>query len=266
MSASDFARERRLLNELSRINNDYATQQRQAIQELARSRQELATARSALGVVAHDLRTPLQAVIGFVEFLLDEDLDPRQRDLAERIARAADQLAGLAEELLDTVSADDPDLRLAPVDVVGLVDEVVSRHRMLGPGRGIEVREQVELPAAVRPRVLGDAGRLERVLENLVGNAIKFSPMGGTVTVGVSAVADEVQVSVLDEGPGIDPDEHDAVFTPFHRSAGAALVPGIGLGLTIVRTLVERHGGRVTLVSEPGAGATFTVHLPRLQD
>jgi len=266
MSRSDLARERRLLDELSRMNNDYATQQRQVMQDLARTRQEVATAHAALGAVAHDLRTPLQAVVGFVEFLLEEDLDPRQRDLAERIANAAAQLTGLTEELLDTVAAADPELHLSPVDVRAVVEEVVTRRRLLGPGRGIQLRERVTVGSKDRPRVLGDTGRLQRVLDNLLGNAIKFSPDGGTVTVTVSGAADAVEVSVADEGPGIDPAEHAAVFEPFHRSAGAALVPGVGLGLTIVRTLVERHGGTVSLVSEPGSGATFTVRLPRLQD
>ncbi len=266
MSPSDLGRERQLLNELSRINNDYATQQRQAMQDLARSRQELATAHGALGAVAPALRTPLPAVIGFVEFLLVEDLDARQRDLAGRIAKAAAQLTGLTEELLDTVAASDPDLHLSPVDVRAVVEEVVTRRRLLGAGRGIQLQERVTFNAKDRPRVLGDAGRLQRVLDNLVGNAIKFSPDGGVVTVTVSGLSDAVEISVADEGPGIEPEEQAAVFEPFHRSPGAAQVPGIGLGLTIVRTLVERHGGTVVLDSQPGEGAIFRVRLPRLRD
>jgi signal transduction histidine kinase len=264
MSPSDQARERRLLNELSRINNDYGTQQRQAMQQLARTRRELASAQEVLGTVAHDLRTPLQAVLGFVEFLLEEDLDPHQRDLAERISRAAVQLSGLTDELVETVSATTPELRRAAVDVVSLVDEVTTRHRLLGPERVVEVRQEVAVPPGSRPQVLGDQARLQRVLDNLVGNALKFSPPGGTVTVALTVEGDEVVIAVSDEGPGIDAAEQEAVFAPFHRTAAAALVPGIGLGLTIVRQLVERHGGSVALRSEPGHGATFTVRLPAL--
>jgi signal transduction histidine kinase len=266
MSPSDRARERRLLNELSRINNDYGTQQRRAMQELARSRRELATAQGVLGMVAHDLRTPLQAVLGFAEFLLEEDLDPHQRDLAERISRAGAQMSELADELLETFSETAPELRLVPVDVVALVDEVTTRHRLLGPARVVEVRQEIAVPHGARPQVLGDQARLQRVLDNLVGNAIKFSPTGGTVTIALTVEGDQVAIAVSDEGPGIDAAEQEAVFTPFHRTAAAAGVPGIGLGLTIVRQLVERHGGSIRLHSEPGHGATFTVRLPVLPD
>lgn len=265
MSPSERARERRLLNELSRINNDYGTLQRKAMQDLARSRHELATAHGVLGTVAHDLRTPLQAVLGFAEFLLDEDLDPHQRDLAERIARAADQMSRLAEELLDTVGSGTTELAREPVDVDAMVDEVVSRHALLGSSRGIVVRREGTLPTGVRAQVLGDQLRLQRVLDNLVGNAVKFSPEHGTVRVTVSVTDDLVSLAVADDGPGIDPSEQHAVFTPFHRVPGTSDVPGIGLGLTIVRQIVERHDGTVGLMSDPGEGATFTVSLPRLR-
>lgn len=263
MSPSERARERRLLNELSRINNDYGTLQRKAMQDLARSRHELATAHGVLGTVAHDLRTPLQAVLGFAEFLLDEDLDPHQRDLAERIARAADQMSRLAEELLDTVGSGATDLARDPVDVDAMVDEVVSRHALLGSSRGVVVRRDGTLPAGVRAQVLGDQLRLQRVLDNLVGNAVKFSPDQGAVTVTVAVTDDAVTLAVADEGPGIDASEQDAVFTAFHRVPGTSGAPGIGLGLTIVRQIVERHGGTVGLESALGEGATFTVSLPR---
>jgi signal transduction histidine kinase len=266
MSPSDRARERRLLNELSRINNDYATQQRRAVQDLARARQELAATQAVLGTVAHDLRTPLQSVLGFAEFLLDEDLDDRQRELALRIAGAASQMAGLADQLLESVASSAPDLRVDPVDVRVLVEEVVSRHRLLGPDRGIEVRADLPDAGARHAIVLGDEARLQRVLDNLVGNAVKFSPDGGAVTIGLSVSGGEVAIRVTDEGPGIEPAELTAVFEPVHRAPGAATVPGVGLGLTIVRQFVEQHGGAVDVRSSPGRGATFTVRLPALAD
>jgi signal transduction histidine kinase len=235
------------------------------MQELAHSRHQVAAAHSVLGAVAHDLRTPLQSVLGFAEFLLDEDLDPHQRDLAQRIAAAATRMSRLADELIDTVSSAD-EAPGTPVDVVTLVDELVSRHRLLAPAHGIDVREEVALEPGSRPRVLGDQGRLQRVLDNLVGNALKFSPEDGTVTVSLALEGDTVVIAVSDEGPGIEPAEHDAVFEPFHRTAAAALVPGTGLGLAIARQIVERHGGTIGLRSEPGHGATFTVRLPAMPD
>ena len=268
MSPYERARERRLLNELSRINNEYATRQRSTMQELARSRHELAAAHGALGAVAHDLRSPLQAVLGFAEFLLDEDLDDHQRELVERIGRSAEQMTRLTDELLDTLVVGAAALDRTPVDLEALVDDLVARHLLLGTGRGVVVRrEDPDGSLEDRPAlVLGDRGRLERVLENLAGNAVKFSPDDGTVLLAVTSTDEEVAVSVSDEGPGIALADQEAVFEPFHRVAGSEAVPGIGLGLSIVRQLVERHGGRVTLSSSPGHGATFTVRLPRLRD
>jgi signal transduction histidine kinase len=275
MSPYERARERRLLNELSRINNEYATRQRTTMQELARSRHELTVAHGALGAVAHDLRSPLQAVLGFTEFLLEEDLDDHQRELVERIARSADQMSDLTEELLATMVVGGGALDRAPVDLEALVDDLVARYLLLGTGRDVVVRragEQEGKPAEDASRstgravVLGDRSRLERVLENLVSNAVKFSPDGGTVLIGVEVTGAEVAVSVSDEGPGIDPADQEAVFHPFHRTSGSETVPGIGLGLSIVRQLVERHGGTVRVASVPGHGATFTARLPRWRD
>lgn len=271
MSPYERARERRLLNELSRINNEYATRQRTTMQELARSRHELTVAHGALGAVAHDLRSPLQAVLGFTEFLLDEDLDDHQRELVERIARSADQMSDLTEELLATLAVGGGALDRAPVDLDALVDDLVARYLLLGAGRDVVVRRAGEAAddaaeASRRPLVLGDRSRLERVLENLVSNAVKFSPTGGTVLIAVEVTEAEVSVSVSDEGPGIDPEDQEAVFHPFHRTSASQDVPGIGLGLSIVRQLVERHGGTVRVASVPGHGATFTVRLPRFRD
>jgi signal transduction histidine kinase len=266
MSPADDADERRLLNELSRINNDYGTRHRQVMQELARTRHQVAAAQSVLGAVAHDLRTPLQSVLGFAEFLLDEELDPHQRDLARRIATAAAQMSRLADELLDTVASAADEAGGTPVDVRAVVDELVSRRRLLGSAHGIEVREEIALEPGSRPQVLGDRDGLQRVLDNLVGNAVKFSPESGTVTVSLALHGDTVVIAVADEGPGIEPGEQDAVFEPFHRTAAAALVPGTGLGLAIARQIVERHHGSIGVQSEPGHGATFTVRLPALPD
>jgi signal transduction histidine kinase len=104
------------------------------------------------------------------------------------------------------------------------------------------------------------------VLENLVANAVKFSPDDAVVTVGVALDDDTVAISVADEGPGIPDDEREAVFERFHRTADAAHVPGEGLGLAIVRQLVEQHGGTVAVSSTPGRGSVFTVRLPALLD
>ena len=110
--------------------------------------------------------------------------------------------------------------------------------------------------------VQGDEAKLERLVDNLVSNAVKFSPDGGDVRVSVADDGRTAELRVRDDGPGLPPEQLEQIFAPFHRAPGAAAVPGVGLGLTIVKQITERHGGRVDVESVVGAGATFVVRLP----
>lgn len=260
MSPTERARDRRLLIELSRINNDYGLLQREAMRELARTRQELSEARGALGMVAHDLRTPLQAVIGFAEFLLDDELDPDQRELAERIVHSGRVMSRLTEDLLSTFEGRGAMPPAEPVDLTALVTEVTSRYELLAA----RTDDSVVLEAAVPPEAWteGDAAQLRRALENLIGNAVKFSPPRSTVRVSLEVHGEFVELTVSDEGPGVDPAERDAIFEPFRRAAASAGVPGVGLGLPIVRQIVEQHRGTIALDPRPGRGARFVLTLP----
>lgn len=259
MSPTERARDRRLLLELSRINNDYGRLQRETMRELARSRHELSEAQGVLGAVAHDLRTPLQAVIGFAEFLLDEDLEPDQRELATRIVQAGQIMSDLTEDLLSTIIGRRETPPPECVDLAALVTEVTSRYALLAERDDASVTLDVSVPRELL--IEGDAPKLRRAVENLITNAVKFSPPNGTVRVDLERRDDRVEFRVSDDGPGIDPSEHQAVFEPFHRAEGAGAVPGVGLGLPIVKQIVEQHGGTVTVVSSLGAGATFVVRL-----
>lgn len=259
MSPARRAQERQLLDELTRITNDYGVLQRAALKDLARSRQELARTQGVLGSVAHDLRTPLQAVIGFAEFLLAQDLDPKQRDLVERIVRSGTVMAELTDDLLQTVAGGAATLDVEQVDLTAVVDEVVSRHNLLSARPRVAVTGSARLGVVL---VEGDPSKLRRVLDNLIGNALKFSPESGTVRVTLDLQDSEAVLEVSDEGPGIDPSQQDAVFAPFHRVPGATTVPGVGLGLSIVKQIVEAHAGTVAVRSAPGSGATFVVRLP----
>lgn len=262
MPSSDEMRDQRLLDEISRITNDYGALHRRTVRDLARSRAELAKAHTALGTVAHDLRAPLSAVLGFTELLLgDEGLTPGQRELGERVSRAAGTMTRLTEELIEAVTAGGSPLRKEPVNLSLVVTHVVSRHQLLPPPRGVRVvvdKNPAEAPAMVR----GDEAKLERVLDNLVSNAVKFSPDHGQVRVSLTPDDRHVEVRVHDDGPGLPAEQLEKVFEPFHRAPGAAGVPGVGLGLTIVRQIIERHGGQVHVESALGAGATFVVRLP----
>lgn len=146
-------------------------------------------------------------------------------------------------------------LARAPVDLVALVDSVSSRYRLLGKA----VSFDSNTPAVM---VDGDASKLERALDNLATNTLKFSPEGEQVEIAVVDEGPTVVLSVSDHGPGISPEQHAAVFAPFHRAPGTAAVPGVGLGLAIVRQIVERHGGTVSVDSDLGQGASFALRLP----
>jgi signal transduction histidine kinase len=251
------------LQEISRITNEYGALHRRTVRDLARSRAELAQARTVLGTVAHDLRTPLSTVLGFTELLLDdEELTPAQRELGQRVDRAARSMTTLTEELVETVIVGASPLRSTPVDLLLVVKDVITRHQLLHPPRGVRVVLDRDLAGDAPVIVQGDEAKLERLLDNLVSNALKFSPDDGIVHVSVSRDAQHAEIRVRDDGPGLPAEQLDAIFSPFHRAPGAAAVPGVGLGLTIVKQITERHGGRVHAESVVGAGATFVVRLP----
>ncbi|HEU5037526.1 MAG TPA: HAMP domain-containing sensor histidine kinase [Nocardioides sp.] len=263
MTTDDQVRDRRFLNEVNRITHDYGALQRRTARELALSRAELAKAHQVLRAVAHDLRTPLAAVIGFTELLLDdEELTTAQRELSERVIRAAHTMTSLTQELVEAVTLGAAPLRSEPVNLSLLARHVVGRHQVLQSAREVRVVITRDPGSDVAVVVRGDEAKLERVLDNLVSNAVKFSPDGGEVRVSVTDDAGFAEIRVRDEGPGLPAEELEEIFQPFHRAPGAGDVPGVGLGLTIVRRITEHHGGSVHVESVLGEGATFVVRLP----
>lgn len=217
-----------------------------------------------LAVLSHELRTPLNAILGWARMLRAGMLtgDDAGRAL-ETIERNAQAQAQLIEDLLDVSRIVSGKLRLdmRTVDVAEVVSEAIDTVRPTADARG------VTLTSAVSPAgpVSGDAQRLQQVVWNLLSNSIKFTPRGGSVNVHVHA-GPTVRIVVSDTGQGIDPEFLPHVFDRFRQgssTSGKARRTGLGLGLAIVRHLVEAHGGSVTAASEGiGKGATFTVELP----
>jgi hypothetical protein len=220
-----------------------------------------------LSTVSHELRTPITSIVGYVELFEDGaygHLSARQLAALGRVTANSERLLTLIDKLLTLSRIQDETLSLVdePVDLCEVVrtgyDLVANESRT----RGLDVR--LELPAAPVP-FLGDAEMLERVVVNLVDNAIKFTPPGGRVVVCLTATAGETLLEVSDTGIGIPADEQQLLFTRFFRSSLAKeqQIPGSGLGLSITRAVVEMHGGSLDVASSPGAGTTFAVHLPR---
>lgn len=266
-------RDARLYDELSHLNNELATTQR----ELAKKNAELARLNEQknqfLGIAAHDLRNPLEVILTYSEFLLEDTaavLGPEQTDLIHTIRSSSEFMLRLVEDLLDVtrIEAGRLELDLAPADLPALVAANVGRNRVLAAKKGIEISLQSQ---GEIPRMKLDGSKIEQVLDNLIGNAVKFSPPGSPVDVRLArdgdGDGDRVILSVHDRGPGISAEVLGKLFEPFSRAhvRGTSGEKGAGLGLAIVKRIVSGHGGEIRVQSEPGKGATFQVCLPLSQ-
>ncbi len=234
------------------------------VRRLADSFNEMATRlqlneeqrRGLLADVAHELRTPLSVVRGNVEGMLDGVYPRDDAHMAELLA-ATQRMTRLLEDLqtLSTAQAGVLQLHHEPTDPRRLADDVVHAFAPLAAERGISLTARVEGPVELD----ADPVRLRQVLDNLVGNAVRYTPAGGSVVVAARREADQAVFAVADTGRGIAPDELARLFERFSKSADSK---GSGLGLAIARSLVERHGGTIAATSEPGRGTTVTFRLP----
>jgi signal transduction histidine kinase len=230
-----------------------------------RDAEVLAQARAdVLGIVAHDLRNPLNLISSSSSFLLelDDQSLPQRGKMLEIMLRAVRQMDRMIGDLLDAtrLRAGRLSLELSSVDACKVVQQADETLRPSAAQRNIELRS---LTPEGECFVCADEGRLLQVLGNLVGNAIKFTPNGGIVTLSARAVEVDVIFSVADTGPGIPPEDHEHLFDNFWQARSADR-RGVGLGLAITREIVHAHGGRLWVESAVGAGSTFSFALPVL--
>ena len=215
-------------------------------------------------IVAHELRNPLTAILSWSAAMSDARLGPALESRAlEAIRRNATLQARVIADLVDLsrLGRGRLALQLDAVDLRGVVVAAVEALTVTATARGIKMITA----AAVCPPVNGDAARLQQVVSNLLGNAIKHSDCGTSVHVTLDAVGDAARITVSDEGDGIAPELLPHVFEPYRQGGGGEARSGLGLGLAIVRQLVELHGGRVEASSRGlGHGACFTVWLPAI--
>ena len=216
--------------------------------------------------VSHELRTPITSILGYLELLADGamgDVSRAQSDALARVSSNSRRLLRLIDDLLVLSRMQDGalDPELVPLD---LREAVRAGFEVVAPGwEQRNLRPSLELPEH-EVRVLGDRDMLERVVVNLVGNAVKFTADGGLVAVRLDVDTDRTSLLVSDTGIGVPVDEQERLFTRFFRSSLAMKeeIPGSGLGLAICQAIVEAHGGDVALDSQPGIGSTFRVTLP----
>ncbi|WP_336640831.1 sensor histidine kinase [Microbacterium sp. USHLN272] len=219
-----------------------------------------------VGMISHELRTPLSAIIGFLDLLQNDPEQPLtadQQDFVAVIERNAKRLLNLVGDLLFTAQAESGrfPLEKAETDLSALVRSAVESSGPNAQKNGVELLSDIP---AEPIRLLVDAGRIGQAIDNLLSNAIKFTPSGGRVTARLEMREGEARICIEDTGFGIPEEEQGMLFTRFFRASTATrnAVPGVGLGLTITRAIVQAHGGTMSMSSEVGKGTEFWFTLP----
>jgi PAS domain S-box-containing protein len=255
----------KIFTEFSTLNNEMATMQRTLVQQQAELRAMNEEKNHFIGMAAHDLRNPLAGIRLFSEVLLRQGsavLNEKQLRMIEQIKSISQKMTAIVNDFLDVskIEAGELSLTLQEVNVNDLIADVVELQQADASRKEI----RLEFTPAEQITANIDAGKIEQVVTNLITNAVKFSPLGSAVTIGVVRRDGMAELFVADQGPGIAAEDIARLFRPFQR--GSAVVTGqeqsVGLGLVICKKIVEGHGGRIRVESEIGKGATFYVELP----
>lgn len=253
-----------LYEELARVNNELVTAQRELARTVAELKRLNAFKDELLGMAAHDLRNPLTANAGYIAFLIEdsEGMSEDNRLLLERLRANSRYMVRLVNDVLDFAAIESGNVRLhlEEASLESLVADVVETMRIIATGKQVEVRYSSE---GALPPLRVDPVKLSQAVQNLVSNAVQYSPAGASVDVRLRAAGGTVEIEVEDRGPGIPPEEVSELFKPFRRLSTVTLAKqrSVGLGLAIVRRQVEAHGGTIDVRSEVGKGSVFTIRL-----
>jgi signal transduction histidine kinase len=247
-------RQRELLDQWARASEH----ERAAAKKLAETDSEKS---EFLALVSHELRTPLTAVKGFVDTVLlhwERLPDERRCELLTRASSNADELGRLVSQLMEFARSDTGPIEIVPVEL-GVRDAVDGALRSLAP---VVADHTTEVDVSAGLTIDADVDAFNHVLENLLTNAVKFSPPESRVLVRARAHGQEVVLSVSDEGVGIAPEDQGRIFDRFYQSSNGDRGRGTGIGLTIAQRFTELQGGRIWVESEPGRGTTFSFTMP----
>jgi len=243
---------------LARRVQQLATE-KERLAELERLRQE------TTDLIVHDIRNPLNCIEASLELLqvvLPEDVLASCAKIIDLALGSCKDVQALVDSLLEVAGMESGELvlDLQPISLLPLITDTVNRLRLLAEQYNITL--ELDVPAEL-PSIQGDGTRLERVLDNLLDNALKYTPEGGLITVAVRLVNGQVEVRVADTGPGIPPEHRERIFDRFTRVPGSeGRRRGLGLGLAFCRSVIEAHGGRIWVESEVGRGSTFAFTIP----
>ncbi|HKX75396.1 MAG TPA: HAMP domain-containing sensor histidine kinase, partial [Acidimicrobiia bacterium] len=216
-----------------------------------------------VATVSHELRTPLTSIVGYTELLVDGsvgELTPDQIQFLQVVSRNGHRLQRMVDDLLLAAKIEAGTLHLekAPFDLGRLLEEAVETALPVAEDKGVGI----VLQSVEHTTMVGDRGRLGQAIDNLLNNAIKFTPPRGTVTLGARLTDEAAAIEVTDSGMGIPEDELEHIFDRFYRSSNSGSVPGTGIGLSIVSFVAEAHDGAVKVRSEVGKGSTFVMVMP----
>jgi signal transduction histidine kinase len=242
--------------DIARLHEEADCARREA-EAMASSRMQL------LAQSSHELRTPLQSITGYIELLrlgVPDKLTKEQERMLERVESSEKLLLAIIDDLITIAKLETGRVtyELAPTSVADVVHEVESVIGSLADRR--EVKLMIEKPAADLI-AHADGRKLQQILINLMGNAVRILPTGGCVALKAVRDGDRIRIDVADDGPGIDPAKLENVFQPFVQLAASPEVRGSGLGLTISRELATGMGAELTVKSEVGKGAVFSLHI-----
>ncbi len=219
-----------------------------------------------ISFLTHELKSPLTSIISSAGLLAEElalSPDDPKTKLISNILASAHNLEARASELLDLVKleAEGFRLELEPTEINAIVYDVVDQLSPTVRSRGQSLT--LNLPPGL-PNIIADSLRIEQVLVNLLSNAAKFTPQGGSISLSADAQNGYIVIEVQDSGPSIPLEEQHKVFQPYYRlkAANREQIPGVGLGLALCKHLVELHGGRIWMESQQGKGNTFAFSLP----
>ncbi len=215
--------------------------------------------------VSHELRTPLTFVKGYVDLLMDGDkglLTPEQQEYLQIVSDKTDDITRIIEDIITLQRIDAGNLQLEVTSMVDLLQTAVINHRLVADKKGLSIVSSI--PPGQKGSVRIDKGRINQVLDNLIGNAFKFSPDGGTIRLSMAENGQEVLVSVVDEGIGMPTEKHQRIFERFYQIDGSSRrrFGGTGIGLAIVKRIIDAHEGKIWVESELNKGSAFFFTLP----
>jgi signal transduction histidine kinase len=236
--------------------------------ELRRLYEELETASrhksEFLANMSHELRTPLNAIIGFSQVLKQQmygELNEKQAEYVDDVLTSGQHLLNLINDILDLAKVEAGRMELQPsiFPLGGALETAVSMVRESAARQGLTLVSEIAPSIGL---IEGDERKIKQIIFNLLSNAVKFTPDGGRVTLAARTAGDHVEIAVRDTGVGIDTEHQEKIFEEFYQVGAAKTQEGTGLGLALTRSLVELHGGHLSVKSTPGEGSTFTVILP----